>query len=412
MAYWFHRNPIKATAPVTFELKSMLTRDEARMLCSGLRRRRERLVEKFADARHNVDDLDEDFTKYLQGFAGFIYPFGETSKEKSKLTPVIMFKWTESVLGTTQQVGNTWFEALNICLNMALWLTKHAAWVAAKNEVRENDAKLVHTCLRRAAGIFTFVCSNYSKVSDAQCQSGSDFDPAVLSTYIAQCLAEAQEVAIARAIELEHASSVIAALANDTVRLFQIADSHLEKLDESLFGKWRRYLQLKSELYKAYKYAFSGDYLLSVNKCGDAIRACREGLSHFNIASDFCQKYSAATGPGTSARIERHPFFQRAEHLLKRYLDKAEIQNNLIYHERIPEDCPEIEMKNVYGLVQPQSFELPKGDEIWSARLYASFDLSKSVTPDFSKLQRSKVSLPPVKEAKIYEKEQDSTMLS
>lgn len=45
-------------------------------------------------------------------------------------------------------------------LNMALWLTKHAAWTAAKDEVREGEAKRVHTCLRRAAGMFEFVLQN------------------------------------------------------------------------------------------------------------------------------------------------------------------------------------------------------------------------------------------------------------
>lgn len=60
-------------------------------------------------------------------------------------------------------MNESWFEVLNICVNMALWLSKHAAWIAAKDEVFEGDAKKSHTCLRRAAGILIFVSENTSK---------------------------------------------------------------------------------------------------------------------------------------------------------------------------------------------------------------------------------------------------------
>lgn len=58
------------------------------------------------------------------------------------------------------EVSDSWYEILNICINMALWLSKHAAWIAAKDEVFEGDAKKAHTCLRRAAGIMIFVREN------------------------------------------------------------------------------------------------------------------------------------------------------------------------------------------------------------------------------------------------------------
>lgn len=65
-----------------------------------------------------------------------------------------------------------------------------------------------------------------------------------------------------------------------------------------LFGKWRYYLQLKSQIYTSYAYAFLGENLLSQDKCGDAVRACREGVSCFDVALDFATKYKQASGPG------------------------------------------------------------------------------------------------------------------
>ena len=53
---------------------------------------------------------------------------------------------------------DTAYEMLSIITNMALWLSKHAAYVAAvKAEPTEAEAKEVHRCLRMAAGQFQFV---------------------------------------------------------------------------------------------------------------------------------------------------------------------------------------------------------------------------------------------------------------
>lgn len=52
---------------------------------------------------------------------------------------------------------------------------------------------------------------------------GSDFDPAVLTAYIHQFTAEAQEITVARAIELKHSAGLITALAYETSQLFMQA---------------------------------------------------------------------------------------------------------------------------------------------------------------------------------------------
>lgn len=85
-------------------------------------------------------------------------------------------------------------------------------------------------------------------------------------------------------------------------RTVAILDKGLEKLDQSIFGKWRSYLQLKVQIYTAYAYAFFGEDLLSQDKCGDAVRACKEGISCFDVAVDFAAKYSKASGPGKEFR--------------------------------------------------------------------------------------------------------------
>lgn len=63
------------------------------------------------------------------------------------------------------EYNDSWFEALSICTNFALWYMKRAAWISAKDEVLENDAKQIHTALRKAAGIFQYVMENVGECS-------------------------------------------------------------------------------------------------------------------------------------------------------------------------------------------------------------------------------------------------------
>ncbi len=50
----------------------------------------------------------------------------------------------------------------------------------------------------------------------------------------------------------------------------------LGQMNPGIFEKWRKYLQLKTSFYLAYAYAYCGEALLAEDKCGDAVRACRE----------------------------------------------------------------------------------------------------------------------------------------
>jgi hypothetical protein len=55
------------------------------------------------------------------------------------------------------------------------------------------EAKEVHTCLRKAAGIFKLIEHEFSpKLVEKQMEAG-DLDPKVISAYLTQCTAEAQE---------------------------------------------------------------------------------------------------------------------------------------------------------------------------------------------------------------------------
>lgn len=143
------------------------------------------------------------------------------------------------------------FELISICQEYALWLMKHASAIAAREEINMDQAKEVHKCLRKSAGVWAAVQGHFCDRLLEKPQAGSDLDPRVGSAYVQQCTAEAQEVTIARAMELKHSASLISALACETSKTFLSAASALKALDQIKFGKWMRYFQFKFSFYEA-----------------------------------------------------------------------------------------------------------------------------------------------------------------
>ncbi|KJH51490.1 BRO1 domain-containing protein BROX-like family protein [Dictyocaulus viviparus] len=417
MAHWFHRNPMKPTGFVKFDLKGMLTSDASRKICSELRLRREKLLDLFRDASNTLVELDQEFNDYLRLFAGFIVEMNgpspnieaESSNQTSKLSVVQRFQWGHSMLGTVStELSDSWFEALNIIECMAMWLSKHAAWVAGKDEVGEYEAKECLLSLRRSAGMFSFVLANLNRLSGVDGFEGSDLDPKVGKTYELQAIAESQEIVIARAIEMKHNPFLISSLAAHTASIFAKAGEEISLLKAEIFGKWRRYFQLKEHVYNAYAFAFLGESLLQEDKCGEAVRACKEGIAEFEIASDFASKYKSASGPGAKIKPEDHLFFRKVKPILMCHLEKAQRENGFIYHQAVPDECPKLDVNPNYGVAKPEPFHYPSAAECWTPAVYSSFDLSKASMPDFSKLKQGK-HLKPVNEEKIYQTEADPT---
>ena len=63
--------------------------------------------------------------------------------------------------------------------------------------------------------------------------TGTDMDVRVLEAYLNQCQAEAQEVTIARAIELKHSPSLIAGLCAETAKMFKLAGRYVFRVSQT-----------------------------------------------------------------------------------------------------------------------------------------------------------------------------------
>lgn len=70
MAHWFHRNPIKATAPIPFDLRQVIGGPAASKLCSEVRLSRGRLLDFLRDSNNELELVENEFRLYcslLQG---------------------------------------------------------------------------------------------------------------------------------------------------------------------------------------------------------------------------------------------------------------------------------------------------------------------------------------------------------
>jgi len=412
MSHWFHRNPLKATGLQNFEIKMFAHDSDALKIVSDLKQSRARVLELLPDPHHTIDQVETALKLYLALARGLLLQPGEATAA-SKLRTSLTFRWSDSLLGSTMSQADAVFEVGSILMNTGFWFMKHAAMLAAKKEISMEEAKEVHTSLKKAAGVVKFVQETLLPQLLEKGADGGDLDGRVTTAYINQCTAEAQEVTIARAIELQHNPTLVSALAHETSKMFTTAADNLHTLDQKTFGHWRAYFEMKSQFYLSYAYSYQGEALLAEDKCGDAIRCLQESKTCLGKASDMATEYAKTKGPGTTARPEKHTFFRRLAPIVQRTLEKCERENGFIYHQKVPYDPVQLPTNAAtHGLVAPEVWEIPQVSPLWTAMAYAAFDDSKLGENEKDGKGKSKAKkeekgdLKPVKEVPIEENEE------
>uniref|UniRef100_A0A8B9HMU0 BRO1 domain-containing protein BROX n=1 Tax=Astyanax mexicanus TaxID=7994 RepID=A0A8B9HMU0_ASTMX len=377
MTHWFHRNPLKATAPVSFNLYGVASSPAASKICNDLRTTRARLLDMFTDATCTPEIMKKATDEYLSLLQGFIVSLDGTGQE-NKLRFIQNFRWTDTLQGNTpSSQQDAVFELVSMGFNIAIWHTKFASRLAGKENITEDEAKDVHKSLKTAAGMFKYLKEVQIPRLITPAEKGRDLEPRVIDTYIVQSQAEAQEVTIARAIELKHNVGLIAALAFETANFYQKAAfccSHL----------------------------LSFITLLASDKCGDAIRSLQEAETYYSRAEVLCKEYRQTKGPGSTAKPSEQLFFRKLGGLIKNTLEKCQRENGFIYFHKVPAEAPVLELKASYGLAEPISFELPALSDQCTLEVYATFDLTRGQKDDKAKVKpKPDEDIKPVKEPDV-----------
>ncbi|CAG0879669.1 unnamed protein product, partial [Cyprideis torosa] len=280
--FYFHRNPFKSTTPVDFELKLATPDTAAIKVLSELRQSRSALIQLLPILDQNPDRVEDALKTYLSLLYGF--KPADAPTDHSKLAASVGYKWTHTMLPAAQakSVHDVHFEIICMCQNVAFWFMKHAAKVASSSkELSGDDMKRVHTALKKAASLLQFVETSVLPELRERPQGGSanrDIDARLMCAYTNQCTGEAQEITLARAVDLKHKPGLISQLANTTYQMFNTAANAIQEMDVKVFGKWHKYLLFKAHLYLSAAYTYSGENLLSLDKCGESIRAIQESV--------------------------------------------------------------------------------------------------------------------------------------
>jgi hypothetical protein len=55
---------------------------------------------------------------------------------------------------------------------------------------------------------------------------------------------------------------------------------------------------------------------------------------------------------------------------------------NFSYHQKVPYDPPQLELKATYGLVKPEPLSMPPPSPLWNPASYAAFDTAMAAARD------------------------------
>ncbi|CAH8495492.1 unnamed protein product [Schistosoma rodhaini] len=261
MTDWFHRNHLKATAKYNFDVGAVAKDLSCKTLCSDAAKRRVELLKLISDPSVPCEAVITSLNRYLQLLMGFILAT-DNKTPYSKLRGLVCVKWCDSIKPKGEPIvrSDSIFELYSILFNVALWYTKHAAKVASNENVSEDEAKDVHLSLKTAAGLFNLLRTKYMH-EFTEFVPNSDMDPNILDAYINQSLAEAQEITVARAIELKHKPHLIAGLANETAKFYEKCGLALTQCNPKIVGKWKKYSEFKQFCYESYLIILTFDFL-------------------------------------------------------------------------------------------------------------------------------------------------------
>lgn len=117
MSQWYHRNPLKSTAALKFNLPLKSAQTSAIQICVALQKARATIIELIPDPSSDGTIIHETIKTYLSLLQGFILCFhldkDRSPTQTSRLRNLIPFKWTNSVIGIRTIHSFVFFHSLN-----------------------------------------------------------------------------------------------------------------------------------------------------------------------------------------------------------------------------------------------------------------------------------------------------------
>lgn len=322
-------------------------------------RKREGIVE----ALKNIDGSSETIVNSLKEYIAM----NKTLKSilhKVKSFSRLRFKWSNLMDDDEKTMtSDTDEEMASMMFAAGLWHMEHAQWLnksISSEEEDEEKMKQSLNSLKAAASIFE-ACKTWQNLL---VQGSKDLKGPILNALSLQSIANGQSVTIRRAISKNHKASLISELCHDVSSKYSTAAGEVD-VSHHEGQKWSAYLKFQGEAYMALARTYQGVHLLETEeRCGESIVVLNQGLLHVNQATQLAKEYDKIK-PRTKVHLDESAHFQEIKKLLNEKKAKSERENGMIYHARIPEDCPPpLDPKCV---VHVTALDLSTGDDLTGA---------------------------------------------
>lgn len=296
-------------------------------------RKREGVVESLK----NIDGSSETVVNTLKEYLAMNTTM-KSILQKVRSYSRLRFKWSNMMDDDEKTTTNDIDEDMvSMMFAAGLWHMEHAHWlnknITSEGE-DENKMKQSLNSLKTAAGII-----ETAKAWEGLIKGGKDINASVLNALCQQSIAEAQSVTIRRAISKNHKASLISELCHDVSQKYTKAAGEVDASHHE-GHKWSVYLKFQGEAYMALARCYQGVHLLEAEeKCGEAIVVLNEGFLHINQAAHLAKEYDKIK-PKTKLHLEESQPFEKIKKLLNDKKAKSERENGMIYHARLPEECP------------------------------------------------------------------------
>ncbi|RMX53550.1 hypothetical protein pdam_00004377 [Pocillopora damicornis] len=256
--------------------------------------------------------------------------------------------------GSSETVVNTLREYVVMNTTLKSILQKVNGSITNEDEDEEKMKQSLNS-LKTAASIFETAKSWASLI-----QGSKDLTVPILSALYLQSLAEGQTVTIRRAVSKDHKASLISELCHDVSQKYTAAAGEVDASHHE-GQKWSTYLRFQGETYMALARCYQGVHLLETEeKCGDSIVVLGEGFKHLSQATHLSKEYDKIK-PKTKLHLAESAQFEKVKKVLNENKAKSDRENNLIYHQKLPEECPPpLDPKCV---VHVTALELPSGED-------------------------------------------------
>eukprot|EP01080_Neovahlkampfia_damariscottae_P008437 gene8437-263_t len=291
--------------------------------------------------RSNNDEIDINQEKY------------------SKYRWTFPFKWSSSLSTSEVEImqSDSLYEVYCILYNYAI-----AIW-----NLLPKDKKSSFKGFLKIAGIFEFLENLFDELTEKE-----DIKKSITTSLKLISLCEAKEIAVEIGYEkeenFEKFSGIVVELSNnyqEIITLLKNIDG-IKELNVHVSYK-KKYFDLLSIL-------FSGICYNETQENGNALSLLYEGKKQFD---DF-QKLS---------KLQENDNIQKQvkwlDRFIKKYIDKFEQQNKLVFHDKIPDNQPSLMSCKTIG--KPMQFEFPKANSAWKSDFYEYLNFPKYVPEDNEK---------------------------